>query len=166
MALSQVKSGSAWQSHFWQLEPWAAQDTKLFAGRKWIKVGFCLSSKLSTQLGGPLWESKKLICLRPRKWDCCSDLFCQNWRLTNRNAFASLTEWQDPGEHGCWLKVSGPDIVWVLLSQAFAAWRGWGADSAATLLAGCFFLRLRQFFFCLLMGCLFLGSPPSPPIDS
>ena len=34
-------------------------------------------------------------------------------------------------------------IVWVLLSQALAAWRGWGADSAATLLAGCFFLRLR-----------------------
>ena len=34
-------------------------------------------------------------------------------------------------------------IVWALLSQAFAAWPGSGADSAATLLAGCFFLRLR-----------------------
>ena len=33
--------------------------------------------------GAPLWESKKLICLRPRKWDCCSDLFCQNWRGFN-----------------------------------------------------------------------------------
>ena len=59
MALSKVKSGSAWQSHFWQLEPWAARDTKLFAGRKWIKVGFCLSSKLSTQLGGPPFGSPK-----------------------------------------------------------------------------------------------------------
>ena len=34
-------------------------------------------------------------------------------------------------------------IVWILLSQAFATWRGWGADSAATLLAGCFLLCLR-----------------------
>ena len=33
-------------------------------------------------------------------------------------------------------------LVWVLLLQAFAAWRGWGANSAATLLAGCLFLRL------------------------
>ena len=132
------------------------------------------------------------------------------------HTFTSVTEWQDSGEHGCWLKVSSPacmlpifaasvedasnitviilsllarkastsvpasfafaqqvracittrrkplrrwskkkhvanlcqstmlfGIVWVLLSQAFATWRGWGADSAATLLAGCFFLCLR-----------------------
>ena len=26
------------------------------------------------------WQSKKLICSRPRKRDCCSDVFCQNWR--------------------------------------------------------------------------------------
>ena len=31
----------------------------------------------------------------------------------------------------------------LLLSQAFATWRGWGADSAATLLAGCFLLCSR-----------------------
>ena len=52
MALSKAKSGSAWQSHFWQcgtLRP-ARNTTKLFTLRKYIKVGFCLSSKLSTQL--------------------------------------------------------------------------------------------------------------------
>ena len=65
----------------------------------------------------------------------------------------------------------------MLLSQAFAAWRGRGADSAATLLAGCLFSalalavdrfvmigrRTAQFCFGLLMRCLFLGSFPSPP---
>ena len=64
-------------------------------------------------------------------------------------------------------------IVWVLLSQAFTTWRGCGADSAATLLARCFFSvfalavdrlvtigrRTAQFCFGLLMRCLFLGSP-------
>ena len=29
-------------------------------------------------------ESKKPMCLQPRKWDCCSDLFCQNWRSFNK----------------------------------------------------------------------------------
>ena len=108
--------------------------------------------------GAPLWESKKLICLRPRKWDCCSDLFCQNWRGFNEpqcfcksNKMARsrgtrlLIEGLWPRLHVAHLcqRTMLFGIVWVLLSQAFAAWRGWGADSAATLLAGCFFLRLR-----------------------
>ena len=75
--------------------------------------------------------------------------------LTNSSAFASATERHDPGEHGCWLKVSSPaqpgakelpifanmlfGIVWVLLSWAFPAWRGRDAFSA---LVGCLFLRL------------------------
>ena len=38
MALSKAKSGSAWQSHFWQCGTLqAARDKKLFAWRKWIK---------------------------------------------------------------------------------------------------------------------------------
>ena len=68
-------------------------------------------------------------------------------------------------------------IVWVLLSQAFATWRGWGADSAATLLAGCFFLCLRWqwivlsrlgvalFSFILVSYCVvcFWAPPLRPP---
>ena len=38
--------------------------------------------------------------------------------LTNRSAFASLTEWQDPGEHGCWLKVSGPACMLPIFAKA------------------------------------------------
>ena len=65
-------------------------------------------------------------------------------------------------------------IVSVLLSQAFAAWRGWGAESAARLLAGCPFLRLSwqwillsrlgvtQLSFVSVSWCVvcFLGSHP------
>ena len=63
-------------------------------------------------------ESKKLMCLRPRKWDCCSDLFCQSTALTNRSAFASPTEWQDPGEHRCWFKVSSPACMLPIFAKA------------------------------------------------
>ena len=105
-------------------------------------------------------ESKKPMCLWPLEGDYRRLLqrpFCQNWRsLNNSSAFKSPTERQDPGEHGCRLKVSSPawskkaccqslpnrHVVWVLLLQAFAAWRGWDADSAATLLAGYLLLRL------------------------
>ena len=56
-------------------------------------------------------ESKKPMCLRPRKWDCCSDLFCEKWRSFAKKQYfckCSVAEWQDSGEHGCWLKVSSP----------------------------------------------------------
>ena len=103
--------------------------------------------------------SPKSQCLRPGKWDCCSDFFCEKC-----------------GEHGCWLKVSSPacmlpifakapcclELFWVLLSQAFATWRGWG------LLAGCFFLCLRwQWIVLSRLGVALLsfvlGSPLRPP---
>ena len=79
MALSKAKSGSAWRSHFWECGTLrATRDTKLLA-RKWIKGGFYLSSKLS-------------MCLRPRKWDCCSDLFCQ--KLAQLEQTAALLQVQ------------------------------------------------------------------------
>ena len=33
-------------------------------------------------------ESKKPMCLRPRKWDCCSDLFCEKWRSFNKKQYS------------------------------------------------------------------------------
>ena len=61
-------------------------------------------------------ESKKPMCLRPRKWDCCSDLFAKNGAALN--TFASATEWQDSGEHGCWLKVSSPACMSPVFAKA------------------------------------------------
>ena len=103
-------------------------------------------------------ESKKPMCLRPRKWDCCSDLFCEKLRSFNKKQYSCKCNGM-AGFRGTRLLIEGLyprlhvanlcqstmlfGIVWVLLSQAFATWRGWGADSAATLLAGCFFLCLR-----------------------
>ena len=64
-------------------------------------------------------DSKKPVCLRPRKWDCCSDLFCENGAaLTESNTLASVTEWQDSGEHGCWLKVSSPACMLPIFAKA------------------------------------------------
>ena len=158
MALSKAKSGSAWQSHFWQCGTLrAARNTKLFAWRKWIKVGFCLKQAFNATGEDHFLESKKPMCLRPRKWDCCSDPFCQNWRSFNKQQrFCkcripgnTVADWRFPAQSGAKGQVANLcqstmlfGIVWVLLSQAFAAWRGWGADSAATLLVGCLFLRL------------------------
>ena len=52
------------------------------------------------------------MCLRLRKWDCCSDLFAKNGAaLPKSNTFVSVTEWQDSGEHGCCLKVSSPCML-------------------------------------------------------
>ena len=64
-------------------------------------------------------EPKKPVCLRPRKWDCCSDLFCEKWRSINKsNTSASVTEWQDSGEHGSWLKVSSPACMLPIFAKA------------------------------------------------
>ena len=141
------------------------------------------------------WSPKKLMCLRRRKWDCCSDLFCQNQHAFNKpqcfcksNRMAGsrgtplLIQCLQPRLHVAHLCQSTMlfGIVWVLLSQAFAAWRGWGADSAATLLAGCFFLRLRWQWivlsrlgvallsFVLVFWCVVcFWTPPSfAPLDS
>ena len=136
-------------------------------------------------------ESKKPMCLRPRKWDCCSDLFAKNCAaLTKSNTLASVTEWQDSGEHGCWLKVSTPPaccqslpkhhVVWNCLGVVVAGFRNMAwvrcwfrCDIAGGMLFSVFALavdrfvtigrRTAQFCFGLLMRCLFLGSPPSPP---
>ena len=103
MALSKRKA-CAWQSHFWQCGTLqAARDTKLFAPPKWIKVGFCLSSQLSTQLGRTTsWSPKSYCVYSPENEIAAVTFFTKtSTALTNRSAFASPTEWQDPGEHRC-----------------------------------------------------------------
>ena len=90
------------------------------------------------------WSPKSQCVYGPENEIAAVTFFAKtSTALTNRSAFAS--QCLQPRLHVAHLCQSTMlfGIVWVLLSQAFAAWRGWGADSAATLLAGCFFLRLR-----------------------
>ena len=48
------------------------------------------------------FESKKPMCLRPRNEIAAVTFFAKNCAaLTKSNTLASVTEWQDPGEHGC-----------------------------------------------------------------
>ena len=136
-------------------------------------------------------ESKKPMCLWPLEGDCCSDPFARIGAAWTTAVPLKGLHLKDPGEHGCWLKVSSPawskkaccqslpnrHVVWVLLLQAFAAW-GWvrcwlrcdipgGMPSSASVFAVDRFAtigrRTAQFCFGLLMRCLFSGSPPSPP---
>ena len=120
MALSKAKSGSAWQSHFWQcgtLRP--ARNTKLLHYASKSKLGFVQAASFNATGEDHFLESKKPMCLRPRKWDCCSDLFAKNGAaLPKSNTFASVTEWQDSGEHGCWLKVSSPACMSPVFAKA------------------------------------------------
>ena len=139
-------------------------------------------------------ESKKPMCLRPRKWDCCSDCFCQNWRSFNKQprfcksngtAGSRVADWSSPAPRGAKEHVANLcqstmmfGLVWVLLPPAFTAWRGWGADSSATLLAGCLFLRLpwqwivlsrlgvALLSFVLVSWCVVCFWAPPAPLDS
>ena len=70
MALSEAKSGSAWQSHFWQcgtLRP--ARNTKLFKYITQVKQSWVLFKQQAFNATGEdhFLESKKPMCLRPRK---------------------------------------------------------------------------------------------------
>ena len=95
----------------------------------------------------------------------------------NRTTTGSLSATQECRDTNCTTRTTMLfGIVLVLLSQAFAAWHGWDADSAAELLVRCLFsafalavdrfvmMRRRTAQFCssLLMRCFFLGSTPSP----
>ena len=185
MALSKAKSGGAWQSHFWQCGTlWPARNTKLlhYASKsKWV----LFKQQASTQLGRTTFWSPKSQCVYgPENEIAAVTFFCEKWRsFTKKQYFCKcngmagfrgtrlLIEGLQPRLHVASLcqSIMLFGIVWVLLSQAFATWRGWGADSAATLLAGCFFcvcVCTAQFCFGLLMRCLFLGSPPFAHLDS
>ena len=88
MALSKAKSGSAWQSHFWQcgtLRP--ARNTKLLHYASKSKLGFVQAASFNATGEDHFLESKKPMCLRPRKWDCCSDLFSEKWRSFTKKQY-------------------------------------------------------------------------------
>ena len=107
--------------------------------------------------------------------------------LPKSNTFASVTEWQDSREHGCWLKVSSPACMSPVFAKAPCClelfgcccrrlsqrevliplrhcWRD--AFSVFALAVNRFVTigrRTAQFCFGLLMRCLFLGPPLRPP---
>ena len=137
-------------------------------------------------------ESKKPMCLRPRKWDCCSDLFCEKLRSFNKKQYSCKCNGM-AGFRGTRLLIEGlypppaccqslpqHHVVWNCLGVVVAGFRNMAwvrcwfrCDIAGGMLFSVFALavdrfvtigrRTAQFCFGLLMRCLFLGSPPSPP---
>ena len=98
MTLSKAKSGSAWQSHFWTCSKHEALYITQ-VNQSWV----CLSSKLSMQLGKTTsWSPKSQCVYGPENEIAAVTLFAKNGAaLPKSNTFASVTEWQDSGEHGC-----------------------------------------------------------------
>ena len=116
--------------------------------------------------------------------------FWQTGGFNKPQCSGKSTEWQDPGEHGCWLKVSSPacmlpifwpkhHVVWNCLGVVVAGFgsmtwvRCWfRCDIAGRMLSSAFALAVdrfvtigrhtAQFCFGLLMLCLFLGSLFAP----
>ena len=69
--------------------------------------------------------------------------------LTNRSAFASPTEWQDPGKHRCWFKVSSPACRLPIFAKA---------PCCLELFGCCWVGNVYRFFavlFCVGVFCLF-----------
>ena len=82
--------------------------------------GFChtIPELIQCYWGGPLLGVQKSQCIYgPENEIAAVTFFAKNGAaLPKSNTFASVTEWQDSGEHGCWLKVSSP----ACMSPAFA----------------------------------------------
>ena len=97
----------------------AARDTKLFALRKWIKVGFVWAASFQRNWEDHFLESKKPMCLRHLKWDCCSDLFSQNCPSFNKQqCFCKSNGMAGSWEHVFWLKVSSPTCMLPIFAKA------------------------------------------------
>ena len=104
MALSKAKSGSAWQSHFWQcgtLRP--ARNTKLLHYTQVNQSWVLFKQQASTQLGRTTFWSPKSQCVYGPENEIAAVTFLakNGAALPKSNTFASVTEWQDSGEHGC-----------------------------------------------------------------
>ena len=69
--------------------------------------------------------------------------------LTNRSAFASPTEWQDPGEHRCWFKVSSPACRLPIFAKAPCCLELFGCCWVGNV------YRFFAVFFCVGIFCLF-----------
>ena len=129
-------------------------------------------------------ESKKLMCLRPENEIPSLTFFAKtSTAKTNRSAFASPTERQDPGEHCYWFKVSSSACILPIFAKAPCCLESFGCccrrlsqhgvGEVLILLRDCwrdaFFCvcvgsgSFCQFCFGLLMRCLFLDSPSLRP---
>ena len=65
-------------------------------------------------------ESKKLMCYGSEYEIAAATFFAKtSTALTNRSAFASPTEWEDPGEHRCCFNVSSPAACWPSLPKHY-----------------------------------------------
>ena len=111
------------------------------------------------------WESKKLMCLRPENEIAAVTFFAKtSTALTNRSALASPTEWQDPGEHRCWFKVSSPACRLPIFAKAPCCLELFGCCWVGNVYRFLRFCFVLVFFVCLLCfggfafgWCLFLG---------
>ena len=87
-------------------------------GKKYRQMIFLIANTWSGT-GEDLLESKKLMCLRSRKWDCCSDLFCQNWRSFNkRQCFCKSNGMAGSRGTLLLLKVSSPACMLPIFAKA------------------------------------------------
>ena len=132
-----------------------------------------------------LLESKKPMCLRPENEIAAVTFFAKNVAAaTISNTFASVTEWQDSREHGCWRSLARSaccqslpkrHVVWNCLGVVVADFPQHGVGEVLIPLRHCWRMlfsvfalavdrfvtigrRTAQFCFGLLMRCFFLGS--------
>ena len=81
------------------------------------------------------WSPKSQCVYGPENEIAAVTFFAKNGAaLTKSNTLASVTEWQDSGEHGCWLKVSSPACMLPIFAKA----------PCCLELFGCFCRRLSQ----------------------
>ena len=128
------------------------------------------------------WSPKSQCVYGPKNEIAAVTFFAKNGAaLPKSNTFASVTEWQDSGEHGCWLKVSSPACMSPVFAKAPCCLELFGCCCRRLLQHGVgevlwrdafsvFALAVDRFVtigrrtahFCFgpLMRCLFLGSPP------
>ena len=65
------------------------------------------------------WSPKSQCVYGPENEIAAVTFFAKNGAaLTKSNTLASVTEWQDSGEHGCWLKVSSPACMLPIFAKA------------------------------------------------
>jgi len=87
---------------FGSVEPCDLLETRSSLHYASKSVGFCSSSKLSTQLGRTTSWSPKSQCVHgPENEIAAVTFFAKNGAaLLKSNTFANVSEWQDSREHG------------------------------------------------------------------
>ena len=90
-------------------------------------------------------ESKKPMCLRPQKWNCCSDLFCEKLRSFNKKQYSCKCNGM-AGFRGTRLLIEGlytPACMLPIFAKAPCCLELFGCCCCCCWdIAGCLFLRL------------------------